>query len=62
MIGGFHLLDVSEEKVKKTAQYLKSLNVKQLHPCHCTGLSSKIKISEYLNVKDIGVGLSLDYK
>lgn len=37
VIGGFHLYDMSTEDVQKIIDELKSLGVKKVAPCHCTG-------------------------
>ena len=37
VVGGFHLLDLSENQVKKIIGELKALGVKKIAPCHCTG-------------------------
>lgn len=61
IIGGFHLLNPPDNLMKNTMNYLKSQNIKRLHPCHCTDLNSKIAMSKILDLKDIGVGLKLEY-
>jgi len=37
VLGGFHLVDASKERIKATIEDLKKLNIKFLGPCHCTG-------------------------
>lgn len=37
IIGGLHLLHASEERLKQTADYLNTLQLKKLHLLHCTG-------------------------
>jgi 7,8-dihydropterin-6-yl-methyl-4-(beta-D-ribofuranosyl)aminobenzene 5'-phosphate synthase len=37
VLGGFHLYDLSDEKVKSIIKELRSLGVKKMAPCHCTG-------------------------
>ena len=32
-----------------------------LHACHCTDLNSKIELSKIANLKEVGVGLKLEY-
>ncbi len=41
--------------------YFKKLGLKRIHACHCTDLQSKIALSEVVEVKEVGVGLSLTY-
>jgi 7,8-dihydropterin-6-yl-methyl-4-(beta-D-ribofuranosyl)aminobenzene 5'-phosphate synthase len=52
----------SKEQLQGTLEYLKKLNPKQMHACHCTDLSSKIALSEVVNLKEVGVGLVLEYE
>jgi len=35
--GGFHLLHASPERIEKTFDFLESIRMKQIVPCHCTG-------------------------
>ncbi len=62
VIGGFHLQNPSEEVLKKTVDYFKTLEAKEVHACHCTDLASKIALSKVSNLKEVGVGLVLEYK
>lgn len=61
IIGGFHLVKTSEERLTKTVNYLSTLNLKQLHPCHCTDFQSRIFLAKKLNLKETGVGTVLNY-
>jgi 7,8-dihydropterin-6-yl-methyl-4-(beta-D-ribofuranosyl)aminobenzene 5'-phosphate synthase len=61
VIGGFHLLAPSAERLAETARHLEALGLRSLHPCHCTDLSSKLALSRSLPVEEVGVGLRLDY-
>lgn len=61
IIGGLHLLDPSKEQLQGTLEYMKKLNPKQMHACHCTDLNSKIALSKIVNLKEAGVGLVLEY-
>lgn len=60
IIGGFHLFEITEQ-VKKTIQYLKQNNVKELYPCHCTSFIVKAEIHKVLQVKEVGVGLEINW-
>ncbi|WP_457552795.1 MBL fold metallo-hydrolase [Desulfobacula sp.] len=62
VIGGFHLLSPSEHQLEGTISYFKNLDPKRVHACHCTDLSSKIALSRVVNIKEVGVGLCLQYK
>lgn len=61
VIGGFHLLNPTEELLKYTCEYMKQSNVNKIHAGHCTDLKSKIELSKYANLKEVGVGLVLEY-
>jgi 7,8-dihydropterin-6-yl-methyl-4-(beta-D-ribofuranosyl)aminobenzene 5'-phosphate synthase len=41
---------------------MKKLNPEQIHACHCTDLNSKIALSKVVNLKEVGVGLVLEYE
>jgi len=61
IIGGLHLLDPTKNQINGTVRYLKGLNLKQLHACHCTDLSSNLKLASAAPLKEVGVGLTLEY-
>ncbi len=61
IIGGFHLLDPSAEQLRGTIEYMKSLHPGSVHACHCTDLNSKIALSRVVDLKEVGVGLTLEY-
>ena len=61
IIGGLHLLDPSHEQLEGTIRYLTAVNPEMVHACHCTDLMSKIALSRSLNLKEVGVGLILEY-
>ena len=59
-IGGFHLFQVNSG-VRKTIEYLRKNNVKELYPCHCTSFAVKAEIHKYLPIKEVGVGLEINW-
>lgn len=61
IIGGFHLQGPSEEVLAKTCGYMKQLNPREVHACHCTDLLSKVALAGVVNLKEVGVGLTLEY-
>lgn len=61
IIGGFHLLNPSSEQLNFTLEYLSKIKPDVIHPCHCTNLQAKIALSQVVNIKEVGIGLSLDY-
>ena len=61
VIGGFHLLNPPTEQLEGTLSYFDSLRPEAVHACHCTDLPSKIALSRVVPLKEVGVGLSLEY-
>jgi len=51
IIGGFHLIDATEERIEKTLNELRRLNPDIIAPLHCTGLKATMKIAENLPEK-----------
>jgi len=62
IIGGFHLLNPPKRQMEGTLSYFKDLCPNRVYACHCTDLASKIALSGVVNVKEVGVGLCLQYK
>lgn len=62
VIGGFHLLNPSPDKLSNTVEYFKKCQPHRIHACHCTDLCSKISLAQVANVEEVGVGLVLEYK
>lgn len=60
IIGGFHLFEV-DEQVNKTIDYLKENDLKELYPCHCTSFNVRAEIHKNLPVKEVGVGLEINW-
>lgn len=48
VIGGFHLIEATEERIEKTAQALKDLDIDLVLPGHCTGLKASGEIARVL--------------
>ncbi len=61
IVGGLHLLDPSSDRLQRTIEYMKSLRPGSVHACHCTALGSKIALSRVVDLKEVGVGLTLEY-
>lgn len=59
VVGGFHLIDTSDERMNKILEYFSAQNIKELNTCHCTDLNAKIKLASILNLKETGVGAEL---
>jgi len=62
VIGGFHLLNPSQQKLRYTVEYFITCQPHAIYACHCTDLRSKISLAQVTNVEDVGVGLVLEYR
>lgn len=60
IIGGFHLFELSK-RVEKTIEYLKKHNIKEFYPCHCTSFAVKAEINKIIPIKEVGVGLEINW-
>ena len=60
IIGGFHLKTVNE-RVEKTIEYLSSLEIEELYPCHCTSFAVRSAINQKIPVGEVGVGMKLEW-
>lgn len=61
IIGGFHLLDPPESQLNGTVEYFKKLHPRTVHACHCTGLESKLALSQVVKIEEVGSGLTLTF-
>ena len=50
IIGGFHLLNLNEEKLEWTAKKMEEYGVKYFVGAHCTGLNSTYSIRNFMNL------------
>ena len=62
IIGGLHLQSPSQSQLQGTLDYMETLQPDVVRACHCTDLNSKIALSSVVNIKEVGVGLSVDYE
>ena len=60
-IGGLHLVDKSEYKIRELGIYLRNQNIVNFYPCHCCDLNSRIILSEYVKMKEVYSGLKLKF-
>lgn len=60
VIGGFHLFEVNEQVIK-TINYIEKNKLIELYPCHCTSFSVKAEMYKSLPIKEVGVGLELQW-
>ena len=63
IIGGFHLHDASESRLKSTVEELTKYPLKIIAPCHCSGLRGKSTILKVFekNFRDIKVGSRIEF-
>jgi 7,8-dihydropterin-6-yl-methyl-4-(beta-D-ribofuranosyl)aminobenzene 5'-phosphate synthase len=61
VIGGFHLQNPSQKQLKGTKSYFQKIKPEAVHASHCTDLQSKIELAQVVNLKEVGVGLELNY-
>jgi 7,8-dihydropterin-6-yl-methyl-4-(beta-D-ribofuranosyl)aminobenzene 5'-phosphate synthase len=45
VMGGMHLKGASKERIEKTIEALRELNIPHIGPCHCTGIEATEEIS-----------------
>jgi 7,8-dihydropterin-6-yl-methyl-4-(beta-D-ribofuranosyl)aminobenzene 5'-phosphate synthase len=62
IVGGLHLLDPPERQMKETLRYFERVRPRVVHACHCTDLASKIALAGVANLKEVGVGLDIEYE
>jgi 7,8-dihydropterin-6-yl-methyl-4-(beta-D-ribofuranosyl)aminobenzene 5'-phosphate synthase len=46
VIGGTHLIDADEERLKKTLESIREFDIAAIAPCHCTGFAAQIALRE----------------
>ncbi|MDD1673720.1 MAG: MBL fold metallo-hydrolase [Methanomicrobiales archaeon] len=61
IIGGFHLIKPSEERMRDTLTFLQEVGVPSLHPCHCTSRTSQCAMIHGRTGEEAGVGLRLQF-
>jgi 7,8-dihydropterin-6-yl-methyl-4-(beta-D-ribofuranosyl)aminobenzene 5'-phosphate synthase len=44
VIGGMHLVNAGAERIERTIEELRGLNLRRLAPCHCTGFSATVRL------------------
>lgn len=62
VVGGFHLQNAGHDQMENTKSGLKRIAPDLMHPCHCTDLKAKIDLGAFFNIKEVGVGLELNYE
>ena len=62
IIGGFHLLNASSNRINRTIDFLARNAPLKIHTCHCTDLAAKIALGHCLPLCDVGSGMQLIYE
>ena len=60
VIGGFHL-KYNNQQTKETIKYLKSQDIAEIHPSHCTELAALSAFYEEFNIKQLKSGMTLNF-
>ncbi len=60
IIGGFHLKTV-DVRVERTIEYLCSLSLQELYPCHCTSFAVRAAIHQKIPIGEVGVGMKIEW-
>lgn len=61
IVGGFHLLEKSEQLIQ-TAAYLKNEQIPELYPAHCTSYEARFFLSQEMPIKTLGLGMVLEWE
>ena len=63
IIGGLHLNSASEERLQRTAEALRALDIPDIVPCHCTGAKAAQTFAEALGerVRAGGPGTTMEF-
>ena len=60
VIGGFHL-KYNNQQTKETIKYLKSQDIAEMYPSHCTELAALSAFYEEFNIKQLKSGMVLNF-
>jgi len=61
VIGGFHLIDATDDRIDRTVEALKKYDLEMLIPMHCTGFRARSKLASQFedNFKELYAGESI---
>ena len=62
LIGGFHMLDYSNEEINNTVRKLQGLGVTGVYPGHCTGEEAVKKLLDSFSGERLYSGKMIDIK
>jgi 7,8-dihydropterin-6-yl-methyl-4-(beta-D-ribofuranosyl)aminobenzene 5'-phosphate synthase len=62
VLGGMHLMDVSQARMDVTVDALRALDVRLIGPCHCTGVTETFKLRQEFpdRFAEISAGTTLE--
>lgn len=61
IIGGLHLINAHKRQLELTFNYLESLNLETLYPCHCTGFKTQCMLSSLKPFRECSSGLVINF-
>ncbi len=61
ILGGWHLFQTETSYLDFIGKTLQENHIETIYPCHCTELPERIYLSKFSEVKEVGVGLSLEF-
>ena len=62
IIGGTHLLQIGQLRMKATLDYFASIKPKALHIGHCTSFDAKVALAAVADMKELFVGLEVKFE
>ncbi len=61
LVGGFHLMD-DEEATGRFVETLRDHGVEEVYPCHCTGLTSSVRLCDELEGEPAYVPMEMEWE
>jgi len=62
IVGGLHLLSPSPQRMHGTVEHLRRIAPLRMSPCHCTDLQARIALAGVCPLREVGVGLTVEYR
>ncbi len=62
IIGGFHLINYSQERLEKTVEFFKKEKIEQMYPCHCIDLQALSRFYSEFGIKKICAGDVINFE
>jgi 7,8-dihydropterin-6-yl-methyl-4-(beta-D-ribofuranosyl)aminobenzene 5'-phosphate synthase len=51
VVGGTHLVDADDERLRRTVLALADFDIERLAPCHCTGFAGQLALHQALGAR-----------